>query len=67
MMQPITRCWCFMVVAIVAVNVNHDFIEGSYAGPHWFMPIDFFLTQAVWLFVAIRLAVSQIHIEEESE
>lgn len=54
-------------IFFVFSSLNHDFIDGSYAGPDWFYPIDLLLTNAMALFISHRMLLGQSIIDNEKE
>lgn len=58
MRRPIMATASVMLFIVVLVNINHDFMDGSYSGPYWLAPIDFILTQCTVALIGWRLWVA---------
>lgn len=55
MAKPITRAFFALASVSLVLWANHDFLDGSYAGPHWLKPIDFLLTQCMWISMVVMM------------
>lgn len=66
-MKTLHRWTSVVIVVVLILNMNHDFLDGTYAGASWLRPIDFVMTQFFVALVAWRLFLSHYYLEKEDK